>query len=218
METPALAKELDEQYFRELFLDLVNKQLPWPKENLVITHFAVEPQRVSVPEGAKEVIRLKYPLRAGSNAILIDYSFRGRLIARVRILGYVEVMLPVVVLKHPLPRHTIIRAEDIATEMRPLTRLAKDVLFKPKEAIGLRTKISLQAGRVLRRSALEVPPVIKRGSLVRIVAEGENFMITAIGEARQDGRPGEIIRVRNLSSKREIFAQVVDEKTVKVSF
>ncbi len=215
---PSLAKELNEQYFRQLFFDLVSNQLPWPKESLVITNFVVEPKKVSVPDGYKEVVRLKHQLKPGSNNLLVDYLFNGRLVARVRILGYVEVMLPVVVLKHPLPRHAIIKAEDLATERRPLTRLAKDVVFKPEEAIGLRTKISLRAGKVLRRSAIEVAPVIKRGSLVRIIAEGKNFTVTAIGEARQDGRPGEIIRVRNLSSKREIFAQVIDEKTVKVSF
>ncbi len=213
-----LAKELDERYFENLFFKLVEQQLPWPAERIVITRFAVEPGHLSLPEGTKEVVRLKHQLRPGSNTLIVDYLLQGKLVARVRMLGYVEVMLPVVVLKRPLPRQAIIRAEDLGLENRPLTRLAKDVILDPKEAIGLQTRVSLRAGAVLRKSVLERPPIIKRGSLVRIVAQGKNFTVSAIGEARQNGRLGEIIRVRNLSSKREIFAQVVDQKTVRVTF
>lgn len=212
------ARELDATYFRELFLKLLRHELPWSPEDVVLTRFAVEPKRVVVPEGVKEIVRLKNPLGPGPNTLLVDYVYQGRLVRRVRLLGAVEVMLPVVVLKRPLARHAIIGAEDIALERRPLTRLPKDVILRPKEAVGLRTRMSLRAGSVLRSSSLEVPPVVRRGSLVRIVAEGENFVISAVGEARQDGRPGEIIRVRNLSSKREVFARVVDQKTVKVTF
>ncbi len=215
---PCLAKELDEGYFENLFFQLVEQQLPWPAERIVITRFAVEPRHLSLPEDTKEVVRLKHRLRPGSNTLIVDYLSQGKLMARVRMLGYVEVMLPVVVLKRPLPRQALIRAEDLALEDRPLTRLAKDVILDPKEAIGLQTRVSLRAGAVLRKSVLERPPVVKRGSLVRIVAQGKNFTVSAIGEARQNGRIGEIIRVRNLSSKREIFAQVVDQKTVRVTF
>ena len=212
------AREINKDHLQELFLRLLNQQLPWSPEDVMLVRFTVEPEKVEVPDGAKEIVRLKNPLRPGPNMLLVDYVYQGRLIRRVRLLGVVEVMLPVVVLKRPLERHAIVQAEDISLERRPLTRLPKDVILKPEDAVGLRTRMSLRAGRVLRTSSLEVPPVVKRGSLVRIVAEGENFVVSAVGEARQDGRPGEIIRVRNLSSKREVFGRVMDNKTVKVMF
>ncbi len=212
------AKELNKAYFKGLFWHLARHQLPWPAQNISLIRFRVEPEVIRVPEGAKEIVRLSHPLHPGPNTLLIDYVYQGRLLRRVRVLGSLEVMLPVVVLTRPLPRHAIITLEDVALERRPLTRLPKDVILHQKEIIGLRTRTSLRAGSVLRSSVLEIPPVIHRGALVRIVAQGKNFLVTAVGEARQDGRPGQIIRVRNLASKREVFAQVVDKKTVKVTF
>ncbi len=216
--SPGTARTLDSSYFQGLFLRLAQKQLPWPAEDLVLVRFVAEPEHLRVPEGTREIVRLTQPLHPGPNTLLVDYVYQGRLLKRVRLLGSLEVMLPVLVLKRPLPRHALISRADVSLERRPLTRLPKDVVLHVKDVLGLRTRMSLRAGSVLRSSVLEIPPVVKRGSLVRIVAQGENFVVTAVGEARQDGRPGEIIRVRNLASKREVFARVVDEKTVKVTF
>ncbi len=212
------AKKIEKTYFQELFFNEVVRHLPWPAEDLVLTRFRAEPEELILPRGAKEVVRFRQGPRIGSNTMLVDYFDGDRLLARVRLIGYVEAMLPVLVLKRPLARHQIIRAEDLGFERRPLSRLPKDVLTKAREAVGLRTRTSLRAGQVLRRSSLEVPPVIKRGKLVRILAEGPGFLVSAVGEARQDGRPGEIIRVRNLSSKREVFARVIDAETVRVTY
>lgn len=212
------AETLDENYFRGLFFREVSQSLPWGQEQLTLVRFRAEPQEIQLPPGYREVVHFRQPPRVGSNILLVDYFQGERLLGRVRLMGFVEVMLPVVVLKRPLARHTLVKREDLALETRPLSRLPKDVLTKIDEALGLRTKMSLRAGQVLRQSQLETAPLVKRGRLVHIVAEGPGFIVTAVGEARQDGRPGEIIRVRNLTSKREIFARVVDAETVKVTF
>jgi len=51
-----------------------------------------------------------------------------------------------------------------------------------------------------------------------MIAESDGLKITALGEVRERGRRGERIRVVNLDSKREIYARVLDSKTVKVDF
>ncbi len=209
---------LDQEHFKGLFFREISKSLPWGRDKLTLVRFHAEPQEIQVPAGYREVPRFRQPPRVGSNTMLVDYFLGDRLVGRVRLLGFVEVMLPVVVLKHPLARHNLIHQEDLGLEKRPLSRLPKDVFTKREEAVGLRTRMSLRAGQVLRRSQVEEVPLIKRGRLVRIVAEGPGFIVTAVGEARQDGRLGEIIKVRNLKSKREIFARVVDAETVKVTF
>ena len=43
-------------------------------------------------------------------------------------------------------------------------------------------------------------------------------MLTAAGEAKQDGRTGEAIRVMNSNSRKEILCQVVAPGLVKVEF
>ena len=65
---------------------------------------------------------------------------------------------------------------------------------------------------------IEALPVVFQGDLITIVIESPAFRITAQGKAKEDGAPGQIIRVANTSSMKEIPAQVVGEKLVKVAF
>ena len=212
------AETLSKEHFREIFRRSVVKALPWPEEDIEVVRLSAEPVPLEVPEGVVEKIRLTDLPRPGSNTVLVDYLKDGRLVARVRILGYVEVRVPVVVLRHPVPRGAILSTADLAVEKRPLTRLPQDVLSSPEEAVGKRVRYGLPAGRPLRASQIEVPPVIRRNQIVKIVARSRFLTVIAKGQARQDGRPGEIIRVRNLSSKREIYARVVSPEIVEVTF
>jgi flagellar basal body P-ring formation protein FlgA len=63
-----------------------------------------------------------------------------------------------------------------------------------------------------------MPPMVKRNDRVSIVAESGSLRITAMGEVRESASRGERVKVVNLGSNKEIFARVVDPKTVQVEF
>ncbi len=211
-------KVLSEAYFKNLFLKTLAAKLPWPLENMEVVRVAAEPVPVRIPAGAVEKVRLQHPAQPGSNTLLVDYYHQDRLLTRVRVVGYLEVYLPVAVLVRPVSRGTLLSQEMVRLEPRPLTRLPHDVITDLSSLKGKRLRYSLPAGRVLRRSQIEDPPLVRRRQIVKIVARSPFLVVTAQGEARQDGRRGEIIRVRNLSSKKEIYARVVGPNTVEVSF
>ncbi len=214
----SLAKTWEAEDLKDLFLSAVKERLSWLSGRVTLKRFVLEPEKIEAPQGSKIRLRFRGQPKLGANIALIEFEKDGIIVGRARAVGLVEAEIPVLVAKRPLARHTILSEEDLALELKPASRLPKDVLTNKKEAVGKRLKMSLRAGQLVRAYALEVPPLIKKGALVRIVAEGPGFTVSAVGEARQDGRPGQIIRVRNLSSKREVFARVVDEKTVKVNF
>ena len=57
---------------------------------------------------------------------------------------------------------------------------------------------------------------VRRGERVSILATTAALQVRMEGEALSDGAIGEIIRVRNLSSRQEIEAQVVGPGQVQV--
>jgi flagella basal body P-ring formation protein FlgA len=66
-------------------------------------------------------------------------------------------------------------------------------------------------GREVRSNLLRSPTqkiVVKRGQGVEMRIEGEGFAVRAAGQALQDGRPGEFIKVRNIDTKRIVVAKV----------
>lgn len=83
--------------------------------------------------------------------------------------------------------------------------------------MGAVTNHSIRAGEEITMTGLVLPKprhVIDRNAAVRIVIGGPGWTITALGEALQDGRVGEVIRVRNADSKRIIQAEVLEDGTV----
>ena len=99
-----------------------------------------------------------------------------------------------------------------------LADLPANVLSDPEAAIGKRTKRALGAQMPLRADSIELPPLVKRGDLVTIIAESNKLKITTLGQVKRKGRLGERIPVVNLDSKKLLHATVVDANTVKVEF
>lgn len=87
--------------------------------------------------------------------------------------------------------------------------------------VGQRAKRPIAAGQALTKADLEpvpseTPPVVKQRDAVQLVARAGGLRVTAAGEALQDGRPGETIRVRNVDSKIIVLGRVVDRSVVEV--
>lgn len=83
---------------------------------------------------------------------------------------------------------------------------------------GYEFKGSVGAGHVLIWRDIVIKPTLRRGQVVEAVAD-EGFMHVAVkAVALEDGREGDIINVRNLSSNKELQARIINERTVQVYF
>ncbi|MBU1003271.1 MAG: flagellar basal body P-ring formation chaperone FlgA [Proteobacteria bacterium] len=83
-------------------------------------------------------------------------------------------------------------------------------------SFGQRVQRAVGGGEVLYQDNLEDVPLISRGDLVTLVFLGRYVRLTASAKALEDGKLGQRIMVENLSSKREIAAEISDARTVLV--
>ena len=72
------------------------------------------------------------------------------------------------------------------------------------------------AEQVIYQSDLSGVPTVRRGSVVMVLYESGSVRLQVQGEAMADGGLGETIPVRNMQSKRQIYAAVKDGGTVVV--
>lgn len=189
-----------------------------PGNKVVIKSLKVVPSSLRLPEG-----RLSYrcsPPSSGSllglKSFPITFYVNGKREAQVWVHSEVKLVMPVVVAVRPLVRGEVIGDDDVALEKRELS--GTDCLFRLSDAVGKRVRVSIPPGTALTRKLLVIPPVIKVGDRVSIVAEKGGLRVSVPGEARQSGRVGDVIRVRNLMSKKTVFARVVNGEEVKVDF
>jgi flagellar basal body P-ring formation protein FlgA len=130
----------------------------------------------------------------------------------------IESLKTVVVTNRPLPRDHIITVDDIQLQKMEVRGLPAKIITRCEEVIGKKTKNALNANVVLIENCVELPPLVKCGDAVFIIAESGVLKISAMGEAREKGSQGQRIRVLNYDSKKEIYARVVNSKTVTVDF
>jgi len=123
----------------------------------------------------------------------------------------------VVVAVRPIGRGHMISADDVRTEMRDTSKLRKAFFSDPEATLGLRAKRTIAAGRILEASLLERRRLIRRGSTVQILANDAGLRVAMKGKALADGARGDRIRVRNLSSGREITGEVVGSGVIRVA-
>ena len=76
---------------------------------------------------------------------------------------------------------------------------------------------AIRTGDVIRPGilrALRPAVIVRRNRIVEMKIQGVGFIIVAKGQALQDGRPGELIKVRNIDSRRIVNARVAFDGTV----
>jgi len=201
--------------FKNIFLKEVKNRLFWVKGDLYVEKIRIEPELVIIPKSVPYRVNFITTPKIGSNLILLEFK-EGESIKRVKIWGYVDAKVPVVVLKRNLSNKTILSEKDLALELKPLSRLPQDAVLDKNSVLGKELRMSLKAGTVLRYSHIQRPVIIKRNQVIYIVARGRNFVVKAKGIALQDGREGGRIKVRNISSKKILWGKVVSPEEVEV--
>ena len=115
---------------------------------------------------------------------------------------------------HALSRDQQITIEDISQERRDITKLSNGYLHANTQLIGKQMKRNIPANQVLTNIMLQSKKLVKRGDRITIISRSGRIEVQAIGVALSDGSKGDRIRVRNMSSKREIEAYVSDKHRV----
>lgn len=169
----------------------------------------LEPPRV-------EVADFNMPETGGPFSAIIRVSSDNGKPETITLRGMAERMVHVPVLKRGLKNGTIIEAKDITWITKPAANMRRDVILDETQLIGTTPKRAVMAGMVLRPEDLQTPLMIKRGAPVTMVYETGGMYITAKGRAMEDGAYGQIIKVSNVGSNKQLEAQVTGSRVVTV--
>jgi flagella basal body P-ring formation protein FlgA len=175
---------------------------------------------VLLPKGQiqHEVQRHHQSAPARMLPVAVVFTVDGRFVRKVPALVSLEIIQSVVVSRKPIPRFKVITPEDVTLRQMNVVVMPDDVFRSIENVIGKRARRAISMHAELSDSMVEWPPVVQKGDRVLIVAESGNLRISAMGEVTHTGRVGEQVRVMNLDSKKTIMAQVVDARTVRVTY
>lgn len=143
---------------------------------------------------------------------------KDRVLRNIPVRIDVEALVDMVVAVRQLEHGSILTAADVALQKREITQNSQFAARSIAEVVGKKSRMTLRANQPVRADQIEKVPLIKSGQMVTILAENGVLKITVAGKAHSSGAEGDIIRVQNLTSLKEIPARVIDGSTVQVTF
>lgn len=208
---------LGHEEIRRIFLERVSQGMPWSASDLEVRNVEAQPATLKLTSRAYSVAAPDRAAtgRLGRNALTVAILVNGKEEGRVRVTGDLLLYGTVLCAAKKLDRHHLVAEGDLALVRRELGSLDATVLHHPEEAIGKELKIALQAGAILCRHQLENPALVKRGEQVTILAQSGEVRVTVPGKAEDSGAAGELVRVKNLMSRKVVSARVIDSGLVE---
>lgn len=176
------------------------------------------PDPFSVPAGKLTCeINPSDPRILPSRRFNLILRVNGEVVENLAVSGTLEAMAEVAIAAGDLRRGALIEAGDIEMAERDLNQL-RSPCFDAAELVGKRLKRSLRPGDAFERASIEFPPLVKRGEMVTMTARRGALVVTTRGLAQQNGLEGDMIRVRNTTSNKDILCRVTGPEAVSVEF
>ena len=152
-----------------------------------------------------------------SGTIPVQILVDGKQEASVSVSFRLVKKAPVVVVTRDVPAGTVLAAEDL--EIQDRAAVAGPLLISTlDQAVGRQVTTPIKSGSTLTNSMLKSATIVKRGARIKLICRGNGFTVTAAGEALQDAANGQLVRVRNLTSRLEVTGTAIGDQLVEVPF
>lgn len=175
---------------------------------------------VSVPDEAFTVKVLDIPSSGVAPVFIVRFELEtayGEHIGSWQAPLQAKVWREVWVAGSPLKRGDSLHGADLTRELRDMLQCRERFADFESGDDSLEFNGSVPAGGPIYARLLRPRPIVHRGqSLVALVQDGA-MVITLKVEALEDGASGQIIRVRNPASRRDLHGKVTDEQKILVS-
>ena len=154
----------------------------------------------------------------GKIELIVSASSDSKRFFRVPVYFNVRVFEFVAITKRKMGRKQQLTKENLFIARRDTTRMRGMAFSSIDDLKNMTTIASVQANTILTDHMVEVPPTIKQGSLVKLIVKQSGFKIVTKGLAQQTGYIGEVIKLKNVNSKKMVYGTIIDSDSVHVVY
>lgn len=211
--------EISKKMIEDMVLGFLNDNIPWDKHRVRMEIIQCS-ESLQLPDRpyTSKVVPPGQSRYLGNVPVSVVFETRDQPPKKAWATVRIEVQTDVVVVQKPLIRNQSIEQSDVSVVSMNMGDLPSNFIASPDDVIGKRVLRAMNPKEIFRTDIVDQPPIVKRSDRVTILAESSNLRITAVGQARESGAQGDRIKVVNLNSNKEIYARIVDPKTVRVEF
>lgn len=130
----------------------------------------------------------------------------------------VQVLLPVLFSTQVIERGDSITAAMLKRQEVDVAKAMRGFYQREEQLIGMGAKRRIRENQQLSQELISLPLLVHRGDKVKVVAGRDGIAASVSGEAQENGAEGELIRVKNISSGKNISAKVLEAGLVTSSY
>lgn len=212
------ARILDESEIRDMLIACLQKTIH-PTQGDLIIRLARPWTPVKVPDEAIEFRALDMPAANLRSSFVVRFELKtGReTIGSWQMPVQAQLFRQVWIARVPIKRGQAITESDFVLEQRDILGLREPLAqWNPAES-DFECSDYVPAGYPLLARSLKPRAVIHRGDLVEALLQDGLMSILVKVEALEEGSPGQVVRVRNLQTKRELRGKVQNEQTILIN-
>ena len=215
---PALAGDTGPRQIQVTVQDYIEANMPWPPGTVRI-EFLSDGTNNATPLGKNTITRIE-PIGneefIGNAAFLVRYIDNGKLLSTETVRTRIEVHRDTVIAARALTAGAILTEADLRTVRKWVRRIHPQALTSATEAVGKRLSTQVRAGIEIASYMLKDAPLVQKGKIVKVVFESGLMRIVTVGIPEEDGIAGSIIRVRNITSNKIMYARVLGDSLVGI--
>jgi len=197
----------------------IEKNMPWPDGNIRVFFPAkVQDIQASVSKITFEVRGKRNDSFIGDSFYTVNFYDEDVLIRQETIRAKLEVFLDVALSARALEKDSEITENDVRFEGRWRSEMPANAVTDLREMIGKRIVGSIRPNCEITKNMLKRYPLVRRGKMVRIVLDRGPLTVLTMGLSEEDGSRNDIVKIKNLSSSKIVYARVVNDNTVKIDF
>lgn len=166
--------------------------------------------------GPPEVTSFNYDQTSGRFSAELQFDGPLAQPALLHVEGSAVEMVEVPVLAHNLRAGTVLAASDFASRRMRKTRLGDGAVLDVSSAVGLALRHPALADQVMQTSELIRPALVSKGMPIILRLENQGIVLTAQGQALEDGALADRIHVLNTTSRAILVAEVAGPAQVQV--
>ncbi len=196
----ALIKQNTDQNIRieKIHIQKLGKKIRLPKCNPPVDIVQVQRGKQSFSTRPTFIVRCKQPA--------------WKLFIRTSI----QASRPVIIAAHPIPRNTLIQADQITQRWMNISQIRPQVLSQPEQAIGFRAKRTIAPNTLITAQMLLPPYWVHKNSPVTLITRIGSLEVRTKGIALKNAVENEIVAVKNERSGRTVRGIVIAPNTVLV--
>ncbi len=200
--------------------EYVEANMPWPPGTARIDFLSAEPENRN--RDTHVTLRVESAGNAdfiGDMAFLVrSFSREGNLLRTDTLRARIEVLQNVFVATRSLSPGTVLTDHDVRTIQKWVRRIYPQALSSLEDIVGKRLSTQMPAGAEFQAFMLKEAPLVLKGRMVKVVFDNGPMQIITLGLSEEDGTAGSMVRVRNITSNKVIYARVLSDSLVGIEY